>query len=263
MPGIVGIIPARMGAGRFPGKPLADILGWPMVVHVYERARRCAALDDVVVATCDDEIRSVVEAYGGRAIMTSREHERGTDRVAEAARHFDADVIVNIQGDEPLLDPQMLEQVSGPFVRDPALFTCNLIKRLDTDAEYRDPNCVKVAFTPAMRALYFSREPIPTRRHRPDQPAFRQLGIIAFRAGFLQTFSRLPRTPLEAAESVDMMRVLEHGFPIALVETGGPAYSVDTPGDLEAVVARMRTDPMAAGYLARDWRGAGARGATP
>lgn len=248
---IVGVIPARMASSRFPGKPLADILGLPMVLHVYERARRCSVVDEVVVATCDDEIRATVEAYGGRVIMTSQVHERATDRVAEAAEHVDAGIVINIQGDEPLLDPDMLDQVSAPLVRDPDLLVCNLIQPLHTQAERQDPNLVKVVFTPQMRALYFSREPIPSHRYVPDQPTFRQLGIIAFTKGFVVTFVRLSRTPLEKAESVDMMRILEHGYSITLVETANPIYSVDTPADLELVIRLMQTDDLARTYLRR------------
>lgn len=254
---VLAVVPARMGATRFPGKPLADILGLPMVLHVWERARRSPAVGEVVIATCDEEIRKAAEAHGARVIMTSPAHQRATDRVAEAAEHVAADVVINVQGDEPLLDPRMLEQISAPLVRDPSLGTVNLIQRLTTDEERQDPNLVKVVFTPAMRALYLSREPIPTRRHVPDQPAYRQLGIIAFSRDFLRTFAALPPTPLERAESVDVMRILEHGYPITLVETTFPVYSVDTPPELERVRTVMATDPLGAEYLS------GRRGAVP
>lgn len=253
---VVGVIPARMGSSRFPGKPLATLLGLPMVLHVYERARRCAALAEVVVATCDREIQRAVEAHGGRVIMTSPRHQRGTDRVAEAARKLTADVVVNVQGDEPLLAPACLAEVSAPLVRDPSLGTCNLIQRLRTEAERRDPNMVKVVFTPRKRALYFSREPIPSRRHVPGAPTHRQLGIIAFTKKVLLAFTRLAPTPLEKAESVDMMRLLEHGHSIPLVETRYPSLSVDTPGDLRVAVEAMKKDRLAKTYLpARSFRG--------
>ena len=248
---VVGIIPCRMASSRFPGKPLADLLGLPMVLHVYERARRSSLLSEVVVATCDEEIRRVVESHGGRVIMTSARHERGTDRVAEAAEHLSADVVVNIQGDEPLLDPRMIEQVSAPLIHTSDTPICNLIRRLDSPEEARDPNLVKVVFTTKMKALYYSREPIPTDLHRPDRPLYRQLGIIAFTREFLRTFSRLAPTTLEKLESVDLMRVVEHGYSITLVETSHPVYSVDTPPELEHVAQRMATDELARAYLPR------------
>jgi 3-deoxy-manno-octulosonate cytidylyltransferase (CMP-KDO synthetase) len=246
---VAAVIPARMASSRFPGKPLASLLGFPMVLHVYERARRCKGLSEVVVATCDEEIRRVVEARGGRVIMTSHKHERGTDRVAEAATKIDADVVINVQGDEPLLDPVMLDEVSSPLVRDLSLLTCNLIQRLDTEEDRRSANIVKVVFTPAMKALYFSREPIPTHHYIVDFPTYRQLGIIAFTKDFLSAFTRMPSTPLERAESVDMMRALENGYSITLVETRSASYSVDTPADLETVVKHMEKDSLVRTYL--------------
>jgi 3-deoxy-manno-octulosonate cytidylyltransferase (CMP-KDO synthetase) len=216
---------------------------------VYERAKRCSSLSEVVVATCDHEIRKAVEGRGGKVIMTSDKHERGTDRVAEAAERMSADVIINIQGDEPLLDPRMLKEVSAPLVKNPKLLTCNLIQRLEKDAQRSDSNLVKVVFTKQKRALYFSREPIPTRRYVSEQPAFRQLGVIAFTKSFLNVFKKLKPTTLEKAESVDMMRVLENGYPITLVETSFPVYSVDTPPELDIVETLMRKDALAKTYL--------------
>lgn len=247
---VLAIVPARMASTRFPGKPLALIAGLPMVEHVRRRVRLCALVDDVVVATCDQEIFDAVQSFGGRAVMTSSAHERCTDRVAEAAAHETADVILNVQGDEPLLDPSMLEAVLRPMLDDPALPCANLISPI-AEPEGDNPNLVKVTFDGLWHALYFSREPIPSRKKAGRLPIqrYKQLGIIAFRNEFLRVYTRLPPTPLEQIESVDMLRLLEHGYKIKFVPVSSDSMGVDTPQDLEKATQLMHADPLLPRYL--------------
>ena len=174
---IVAVLPARMGSSRFPGKPLALILGRPMIEHVYIRTAMCQQLDAVYVATCDDEIKQAVEGFGGRVIMTSAKHQRASDRVAEAAEGLDADILVLIQGDEPMVVPQMIEAAVAPMVEDPAIQCVNLAKRIETEEEYLDRNTIKVVMDRRGDALYFSREPVPTQHVASfaNIPVFKQV----------------------------------------------------------------------------------------
>ncbi|MFQ5891098.1 MAG: 3-deoxy-manno-octulosonate cytidylyltransferase [Gemmatimonadota bacterium] len=247
---IVCIIPTRMGSSRFRGKPLAPILGRPMVEHVYRRAILCKALSAVYVATCDDEIRRAVEAFGGRVVMTSPAHERASDRAAEASEGLRADVVVMLQGDEPMVTPEMIGAVVEPFVEDATIVCTNLVKRIEREEEFEDRNTIKVVMDERKFALYFSREPIPTRRivGFGGLPAYKQVCVIPFRREFLLEFAQLRPTPLEQAESIDMLRVLEHGYRVKLVETSENTQAVDTPGDLALVESLMRWDPLVRTY---------------
>lgn len=251
MDGVVGIIPARMASSRFPGKPLAPILGLPMIEHVRRRVAMCGALSGVIVATCDEEIRLVVEKSGGRVVMTADTHERCTDRVAEAAAKLDAEIVVNVQGDEPLILPRMVEEVIEPFLKDPELPAANLVTRITDDREFADPNAPKAVMNLAGELLYISREPIPSAKKAGtfDYPRFKQLGIIAFRGDFLQAFTRLAPTPLEQVESVDIMRALEHGYRVRAVETHGVTIGVDVPGDIARAEKALVSDPLVSRYL--------------
>ena len=244
-PTIVAVIPARMASSRFPGKPIAEIAGLPMIEHVRRRTLLCSAIDQVVVATCDREIFELVEKNGGKAVMTSDRHERCTDRVAEAVRNLQADIIVNVQGDEPLLMPDHLEALIAPLISDKLLPCSNLTSRIPAEMA-PNPNLVKVVFDNQHRALYFSREPIPSTRKSGDLPIhyFRQLGIIAFRRSFLHQFLDLSPTPLEAIESCDMMRAVEHGIEVRLIEVDFDKFGVDTPEDLKLADFAMQTDPL-------------------
>ncbi len=255
----IAIIPARMGSSRFPGKPLAPILGRPMVEHVYRRTAMCKRLDGVYVATCDEEIRQAVQAFGGEAVMTSPKHQRASDRVAEAIESLAADVVVMVQGDEPMTLPQMIESAVTPMLNDPAVQCVNLVKRIESEEEYRDPNTIKVVMDRHGDALYFSREPIPTQRRLGFEriPVFKQVCVIPFRRDFLLQYARLEPTPLEQAESIDMLRILEHGYRVRLVETDVNTHAVDTPADLALVESLMRDDPLVALYV-RGAEGAGA-----
>lgn len=249
---IIAVIPARMGSSRFPGKPLAPILGRPMIEHVYRRTLLCKTLSGVFVATCDKEIFKSVEAFGGKAIMTSPAHERASDRVAEAAADLDCDVVVMVQGDEPLTHPQMIKESLSPFLNGDEKVACvNLTARIASQSEFEDRNTIKVVMDKDGFALYMSREPIPTRQIQNFEqiPAFKQVCIIPFTAHALQEFSRLNPTPLEVAESVDMMRFIEHGRKVKMVETSFSTHAVDHPADLELVEGLLRQDPLIQKYI--------------
>ncbi len=246
---IAGIIPARMSSSRFPGKPLAKICGIPMVGHVLKRSKMSKLLDEVYVATCDKEIYDYVESIGGKAIMTSSSHERGTDRVAEAALKIEKrikmklDIVVNIQGDEPMLTPEMIDDAIKPMLDDPSIVCVNLMAPLKDREEHEDPNEVKVVVDRSNFAMYFSREPIPSRKKgAKDIPMNKQVCIIPFTRDFLITFTNLETTPLEIVESVDMLRAMEHGYKVKMVPTDVITYSVDTREDLAFVEKLMSVD---------------------
>ncbi|MDX1932262.1 MAG: 3-deoxy-manno-octulosonate cytidylyltransferase [Capsulimonadales bacterium] len=232
----VAIIPARLAALRLPNKPLLDIAGKPMIQHVYERARKATRLAGVLVATPDEEIRAVVEGFGGRAVMTSAAHRTGTDRVAEAAESLPPDVgfIVNIQGDEPLIEPATIDQLTGALM-DGEEAMASVMCPLPEGREH-DPAVVKVVCDVRGVALYFSRSPLPHRRNEdaPYRP-MQHIGMYAYRREFLRRFPTLEQTPLERVESLEQLRVLENGYRIRLVETDRVPESVDVPEDLERV----------------------------
>ena len=249
---IVAIIPARMGSSRFPGKPLAPILGIPMIEHVYRRTKMCRTLDEVFVATCDDEIYHSVEAFGGKAVMTSPSHERASDRVAEAAADMGSDVFVMVQGDEPMTVPEMIDESIAPFTGGNVDVACvNLTARIKTREEFQDPNSIKVVMDRSGYTLYMSREPIPTLHLQDFEhiPAFKQVCIIPFTAAALQEFIRLEPTPLEVAESIDMLRFIEHGRKVKMVETSFSTHAVDNPADLKLVEGLLSRDPLTRRYI--------------
>ena len=247
---IVAIIPARMAASRFPGKPLVPILDLPLVEHVRRRTMLCETLKEVIVATCDAEIKETVEAHGGRVIMTSDTHERCTDRIAEAARQINADIIVNAQGDEPLVLPSMIDDVIKALVTDSSLVCSNLMSPIIDDLDFESPNAVKVVTNINKDMLYCSREPIPSRSKAGLMKIekWKQLGIIAFTSDFLQKFCALPPTPLEIVESVDMMRAVEHGYRVRMVETKGIMIGVGVPEDVQRVETILVNDPLLRKY---------------
>lgn len=248
---IVAIIPARMAATRFPGKPLALILGLPMIEHVRRRVTLCKDVDEVIVATCDQEIMDVVQAAGGKAIMTADTYDRCTDRVAEAATKVSSDIVINVQGDEPLVVPGMMKELIQPFLDDNELPSVNLVTRITNDEEFKDPNAPKVVTNRFGDLLYISREPIPSRKktNTSDYLKLKQLGLIAFRNDFLQTFTRLQPTPLEIIESVDMMRAVEHGYRVKIVETKNLMIGVDIPEDIKSVEDILVSDPLVQEYM--------------
>jgi 3-deoxy-manno-octulosonate cytidylyltransferase (CMP-KDO synthetase) len=233
----IGVIPARYGSSRLEGKPLKDICGKPMIQHVYEAARKARFLDQVYVATDDRRIADAVEKFGGRACMTSPDHHTGTDRVAEAVAGVEADIVVNIQGDEPLMEPVMLDEVVQPFIADPELPMCTLCTPILEEENLNNPNVVKVVFDLKGNALYFSRSLIPYPRKKVNFQAYEHLGIYAYRKDFLMTYVRLPQTRLEINESLEQLRVLESGYRLKVVVTAQKYHglSVDTQEDLEKV----------------------------
>jgi 3-deoxy-manno-octulosonate cytidylyltransferase (CMP-KDO synthetase) len=237
----VAILPARMGSTRFPGKPLAKLLGKPMIQHVWERVSRAKGLSDVLVATCDVEIANACKSFGAPFVMTSDKHERASDRIAEAAKSVKSDIYVMVQGDEPMTVPAMIEESLAPF-SDPKVACVNLAGRIESEAEFDDRNCIKVVLDLQGDALCFSREPIPTRRIGPwgSFAAWKQVCVIPFRADALARFASLSPTPLEKAESVDMMRFLEHGVKVRMVPTVHASHAVDTPQDLARVEGLMK-----------------------
>ena len=234
-----------MASSRFPGKPLVPLLGIPMVEHVRRRASLPeAGVDEVIVATCDASIRDAIAAAGGTAVMTADTHERCTERIEEAARGIDAGIIVMVQGDEPLLLPQAVRQVAAPLVADPNVVCTNLLSPLESEEDRRNPDIVKAACALNGDVLYFSRAPIPLFRSRVDVPVYRQTGIMAFRADLLRAYASLPETPLERAESVDMFRLIEHGYPIRGVLVDYRTVGVDRPDDVAGVERLLQEDPI-------------------
>ncbi len=238
-----------MGSSRFPGKPMKPICGIPMVGHVYYRAKMSKTLSSVYVATCDTEIAEYIESIGGPAIMTKDTHHRCGDRVAEALLKIEeheskkADIVVLVQGDEPLIHPDMIDEAIDPLLADDTIQISNLVGDIHTEEEWVDPNEVKVVVDQQGCALYFSREPIPSnKKWRKEIPMKKQICIIPHTRDFLLKFNELDPTPLEKIESVDMLRVLEHGYKVKMVPTTYEVYSVDTPADMAKVESIMKTD---------------------
>jgi 3-deoxy-manno-octulosonate cytidylyltransferase (CMP-KDO synthetase) len=237
---VIGVIPARMGSTRFPGKPLAKLGERSMIEHVYRGTSACPLLDEVVVATCDHEIVRAAQAFGARAILTSAAHERASDRVAEACANDEAEIIVMVQGDEPMVAPSMIASVVSAITSDAGIACVNLAAPIETEAEARDSNTIKVVMSRDGTALYFSRSLIPA-EYAPGA-FFRQVCVIGFRREALQRFSTLPQGPLERLESVDMLRFLENGIPVKMVRTELRTHPVDTPADLDLVARLMELD---------------------
>lgn len=248
---ITAIIPARMGATRFPGKPLAKINGLEMIEHIRRRVELNNNLNKVIVATCDKEIQDVVIGNGGLSVMTSSTHERCTDRVAEAAKKIDADIIINVQGDEPQVNPFLLDELIKPFRNNPDTICTNLLGIIQSDEEFQTVNEVKAVIDQNKRILYFSREPIPSKKKAIDTNyiKYKQLGLIAFSKKFLMEFNTLPQTPLEAVESVDMLRAIEHGFDIQGVITTERTISVDTAKELLQAEQLLMKDSLTHLYM--------------
>jgi len=239
-PQVVAIIPARYDATRLPGKPLADIAGRPMIEHVYRRAASARGVDAVVVATDDERIATAVKQFGGIAMMTRPTHRTGTDRIAEVAANLSCEIVLNVQGDEPLIEPEIVEAVIAPFASDPTLEMSTVCVAISDREDLANPNVVKVVRDAKGDALYFSRAPIPHRRNLPPSPVslspvFKHIGLYGYRRTFLLTFATLPQTPLERTESLEQLRAMEHGYRIHTVETKYDSIGVDTPEDLERV----------------------------
>lgn len=244
---IVGIIPSRYASTRLPGKPLVDIAGKPMVQRVYEQAQRSSLLTKVVVATDDERIAEAVRAFGGNVRMTPVEIQSGSDRIAIAAKDEPAEFVVNIQGDEPLIDPAVIDESIRVLVSDPAAVVSTAVKRTSSHQDLFNTNVVKVAMDKDRYALYFSRSPIPNVRDaKKDDEWFngtvfhKHFGIYVYRAAFLQHFTLLPSSPLETAEKLEQLRILENGYRIKCAVTEYDSVPVDTPEDLQRVIAIVR-----------------------
>jgi 3-deoxy-manno-octulosonate cytidylyltransferase (CMP-KDO synthetase) len=232
----IAIIPARFQSTRLPGKALADIGGRPMIEHVYRRASAARSIARVIVATDDRRIADAVQRFGGEAVMTSAAHQSGTDRLAEVAAGLACDLVVNVQGDEPLLEPDMIDEAVAPFCGDPSLEMSTLRRRIDNAADFQNPNVTKVVVDLDGFALYFSRAPIPhTRTGSPAATAWRHVGLYVYRRACLLRLARLPQTELERAEALEQLRALEHGIRIKAVQTAFDSIGVDTADDLERV----------------------------
>ncbi len=236
---VVAVIPARYASSRFPGKVLADLAGKPMVQHVVERAAQAKTVGRVLVATDDERIAAAVRAFGTEAVLTDPGHPSGTDRIAEAIREVPCDLVVNVQGDEPLLPPAMVDEAVEPFLADPALEMGTVCRAIEDPRDLTDPNVVKVVRDLEGYALYFSRSPVPysrdgQRRAGGAQPC-KHIGLYVYRRAFLFRFTAWKPTPLEEAERLEQLRALEHGVRIRVVETRHDSVGVDTPDDLARV----------------------------
>jgi 3-deoxy-manno-octulosonate cytidylyltransferase (CMP-KDO synthetase) len=249
-PAIVAVIPSRYGSTRFPGKSLALIRDKPMVQWVYERAKRSTLLDRVIVATDDVRILKAVSDFGGEAVVTSPKHATGTDRIAEVARSLDCDIVVNVQGDEPLIDPEMIDAAVRPLAEDPSIPMGTLAKLITDPAEARDPNVVKVVMDGKGYALYFSRAPIPWDRDQwagktsladlgADGLRYKHIGLYVYRRDFLLAYASMPQTPLEMIEKLEQLRALEQGHRIKVVVTERESFGVDIPDDLSKILQRI------------------------
>jgi 3-deoxy-manno-octulosonate cytidylyltransferase (CMP-KDO synthetase) len=249
---ITAIIPARFASARFPGKVLADIMGKPMVQHVYERTAKAELVSEVIVATDDERVATAVRAFGGRVEMTDKGHETGTDRLAEVAARLDSEIIVNVQGDEPLIEPAMIDEAIKPLIEDPEILMGTLKSRIKNLHDFLSPNVVKVVTDCQGFALYFSRSPLPNFRDKwndlKDEKfvsgkllCYKHVGLYVYRRLFLLKYAGMAPTFLEMAEKLEQLRVLENGYRIKVAETGYETIGVDTPTDLEKVLERLRT----------------------
>ena len=249
---VVAIIPARYGSTRFEGKPLADILGKPMIQWVYEGVSQSRLIDRVIVATDDQRILEAVEQFGGQGVMTSAAHATGSDRIAEVARKLRAEIIVNVQGDEPLLRGNTIDKAIKPLLKDPSLPLSTLMTRIEGVKDWLNPNVVKVVVSQKGLALYFSRSPIPfprdlnvekllgaSSKEKSPLPrlVFKHIGVYVYRRDFLLRYSKMKHTPLEKLEKLEQLRALENGFSIKVTPVDYEPLSVDTPEDLEKVVS--------------------------
>jgi len=259
---ILGIIPARMASTRFPGKPLAKILGKAMIYHVYFRSKMTKTLKEVYLATCDKEIENYCLENNINVVMTEDTHQRASDRTAEAMLKIEKqtgeriDIVMMIQGDEPMVTPEMIDLAVQPLRKDSSILVANLMHKLNSGEGQKNPNTIKVVVDKNNYALYFSRQPIPSgEKVKGDVPRHNQVAIIPFRRDFLITFNKLTPTPLEIIESIDMLRILEHGYKIKMVMSEFDTHTVDTPEDLKLVDVLMKNDPLVPQY-GRDNKGA-------
>lgn len=241
----LAVIPARFASTRFPGKLIALLDGKPVVVHTYERTCQAKRVSDVVIAADDERVAEAVRPFGARVVMTRADHACGTDRIAEVAQNSTAEIIVNVQGDEPLIDPATINAAVAALVDHPEAPMSTVRRLITLPEKIQDPNIVKVVCDERGRALYFSRWPIPYVRDEADRRAappchWQHVGLYAYRRDFLLRYTKMPQTPLERLEKLEQLRVLENGFPIMVVETQYDSVGVDTPEDLEEVRAILK-----------------------
>ena len=231
----IGIILARYGATRFEGKVLKDLCGKPVIQHVYERAKKAKTLDDLIIAADDDRILEAVEAFNGKAIFTSKSHSTGTDRLTEVVNEMDVSIVVNIQGDEPLINPLVIDDLVRTMQDDPEIVMATVVKKSYSEEEFRNPHVVKVILDQKNFALYFSRSPIPTLLHPSPQGGYfyKHIGLYAYNKDFLFTFKKLPSSYLEIHERLEQLRALECGYRIKVIETAFETVGIDTPEDLQ------------------------------
>ncbi|MBI3315992.1 MAG: 3-deoxy-manno-octulosonate cytidylyltransferase [Candidatus Omnitrophica bacterium] len=231
----IGIIPARYGSTRFEGKVLKDLCGKPVIQHVYERAKKARCLDDLVIAADDDRILKAVEAFQGKAIFTSKSHSTGTDRLTEVVNALEVKVVVNIQGDEPLINPIVIDDLVRAMQDDPTVSMATVVKKSYSLEEFRSPDVVKAIVDSKNYALYFSRSPVPALLNPAEKGPFfyKHIGLYAYNKDFLFTFKKLPPSYLESHEHLEQLRALEHGYRIKVIETQFETVGVDTPEDLE------------------------------
>ncbi len=233
---ILCVIPARYASTRLPGKPLADIAGKPMICRVYERASEAECIAETLVATDDQRVYDAVKAEGGKAMMTAKDHPTGTDRLAEvAAAYPDMELIINVQGDEPLIEPKLIDELAAVFDEDPGLRMATVMTEMKDAAEQRNPNNVKVVTDQNGYALYFSRSLLPYPRNAVGTPVYKHIGIYAYQRDFLLAYAKMQPTPLEQAESLEQLRALENGYKIKVVKTDYRFVGVDTAEDLKLV----------------------------
>lgn len=246
---VIGVIPARYGSTRLPGKSLVSICGKPLVQWVYERARQAKNLDALIIATDDQRIADAVRNFGGKAVMTREDHPSGTDRIAEAVAGLDADVIINIQGDEPLIDPALIDQLASDMMKDPSWDMITAVCPIHEVVDLTNPSVVKAVWAVDGRALYFSRSLIPFPRDPNDPPAglkyWRHIGIYGYRSTFLEKLVRTPPCVLELTEKLEQLRALDIGGRIKIVTTAEAGLGVDTPADIAKAEAALRAAGLA------------------
>jgi len=234
---IIGVIPARLGSTRFPEKVLADIMGKPMIWWVWQKAKKAKLISEIFIATDDKRIFDMVEGFGGRAVMTSKKHQSGTDRIAEAVKNIKADIVINIQGDEPLIRPDMLDKAIAPLLKEKKAVMSTLVCKVTDKKLMHDSNIVKVAVDKNGYALYFSRAPIPSQARAQNFRYFlKHIGVYVYKKDFLLKYVQLNQSSLEKTEKLEQLRVLENGYKIITVETKFDTIPVDTPADLKKVV---------------------------
>ena len=243
---VLALIPARMGSSRFPGKPMAALHGKPMIQHVYEKVKKNKLITEVVVATCDKKIFDFIKSIGGKVVMTSIKHKRASDRCYEALKNLEKknkikyDIVVMVQGDEPMVHPNMINDAVKPMIKNLKINIVNLISNIKNNSDYINPNFIKVVYDKDYNALYFSRSPIPNTKFNKKVKIKKQVCIIPFRRDFLIKYNKMQPTTLEKLESIDMLRVLENGYKVKLFKTKYFSHAVDTKSDLRKVEKYLR-----------------------